>query len=55
MEIFYIIMFAIFITLIVIEFRYKLRFDKVNGELVVWYNVSRYSTERDYIFLSDIF
>lgn len=48
------LIFAIVITLIVLQLRYRLQYDKVNGRAVIWYNVSRYSTERDYIFLDEI-
>ena len=39
------------ITWVVIEIRYKPRLDKANGRLVIWYNISGYSRERDFIYL----
>ena len=50
---FYTLMFIIIITVIITEIRYKPRLDTAHGRKVIWYNISRYTNERDFIYLFD--
>lgn len=49
----YTFMFIIIITIIIVEVRYKPRLDTAHGRKVIWYNISRYTNERDFIYLND--
>lgn len=47
------ILFVIILTLIIIELRYKPRFDTIRGKKIIWYNSNRYDNSRDFIFLKN--
>lgn len=40
------------IIAVVVELRYKPRREKANGDLLIWYNLHRYTKERQYINVS---
>lgn len=54
MTLVYFLMFFIIISVIIIELRYKPRLDTAHGRKVIWYNTSRYTNERDFIYLKGL-
>lgn len=42
------------IIAIIAYFRYKPNFERANGDLLVYYQLHRYTTDRDYINLSEL-
>lgn len=52
MDLLYSLIFGFVITIIITEIRYKPRLDRTKeGKLVLWYNHSSFSKQRDYIIL----
>lgn len=42
------------ITAVILELRYEPRPEKANGDLLIWYNLHRFTKDRDYINVSQL-